>query len=666
MIFALIGNQNCGKTTLFNRLTGARRHVGNFPGVTVDAKQGSMKAHPDCSVVDLPGIYSLRPYSGEEILTRNFLLQEKPDGVINIADATNIERNLYLTLQLLEMGLPTVLALNMMDEVTGNGGQIDTAGLSRLLGIPVVAISAAKDQNVDRLAQTMIATAQAGKAPSLPDYFPEPLRRCRHEIAGILRAGTNGQGLPVDFCTSKIIEQDQEMVARLSLPAQAAQDIEHAVVRMEERYGLDRNAALADSRYAFIERVCAKTVQKGGQSREKTRSIRIDRVLMNRVLALPLFFIIIMAVFWLTFSVLGPWGQDWMQWGIDWLTALADQGLSAARVHPVLHSLCIDGVFSGVGSVLSFLPIIIILFFFLSILEDSGYMTRIAFIMDRPMRKIGLSGKSIVPMLIGFGCSVPAIMSTRTLPNDRDRKMTILLIPFMSCSAKIPIYAMFAAAFFSGGKALIMFEVYLIGILMGILAACVLKRTLYKGGAAEFVMELPNYRMPTPKSVLILMWEKAKDFMMKAFTVIFIASIVIWFLQRFDFSMRLVADTQESMLAGVGRRLAPLFRPLGFDRWELATALVTGLSAKEAVISTLSVLTDGAALTSLFADKLSAFSFMLFTLLYTPCVAAFAAIRREFKSFGKALAVAAGQCLIAYGAALVFYHAAGLVLHFLV
>ncbi|MCI8590100.1 MAG: ferrous iron transport protein B [Clostridiales bacterium] len=665
MVIALIGNQNCGKTTLFNRLTGARQHVGNFPGVTVDAKTGQMKAFPECCVVDLPGIYSLRPYSGEELLTRHFLLQEKPDGIINIADATNIERNLYLTLQVLEMGIPTVLALNMMDEVTGNGGKIDVKGMADMLGVPVVPISAAKNEGIALLAQTMVETAGQKQAPHAISYDAEPIKRCKREIMSFIQPVLKEQATPLSFCVTKLIEQDQEIVDSLHLSAKELEQVESTVARMERQCGLDRNAALAENRYAFIERVCAKNVQKAKQSKEKQRSIRIDRILMNRVLALPLFFLIILTVFWLTFSVIGPIGQAAMEKGIAFLSAAIDQALTAAHVHPILQSLCMEGIFSGVGSVLSFLPIILILFFFLSLLEDSGYMTRIAFVMDKPMRKIGLSGKSIVPLLIGFGCTVPAVMSTRTLPSERDRKMTILLIPYMSCSAKIPIYAMFSAAFFAGGKAFILFEIYLIGILISLVAATVLRRTLYKGEAAEFVMELPNYRIPSMKSVLILMWEKAKDFIMKAFTVIFMASIVIWFLQSFDVHMQLVAQTGDSMLAGVGKFLSPLFRPLGFDRWELATALVTGLTAKETVISTLSVLTGDASLTILFADKIAAFSFLLFTLLYTPCAASFAAIRREFRSFSKAILIALSQCLVAYTVAFVFYHFASLVMMFL-
>ncbi|MCI8331579.1 MAG: ferrous iron transport protein B [Clostridiales bacterium] len=665
MVIALIGNQNCGKTTLFNRLTGARQHVGNFPGVTVDAKTGPMKAFPECSVVDLPGIYSLRPYSGEELLTRHFLLQEKPDGIINIADAANIERNLYLTLQVLEMGIPTVLALNMMDEVTGNGGKIDIKGMSDLLGVPVVPISAAKNEGIDLLAKTVFETARQKQAPRTIQYDAKPIDQCKREIMSLVRSSLKDETLPLSFCVTKLIEQDEEIVDSLKLSAQELTQMEETVARMERQYGLDRHAALAENRYAFIERVCAKTVKKAKQSKEKQRSIWLDRILMNRVLALPLFFLIILTVFWLTFSVIGPLGQEGMEKGIAFVSESIDRALTAAHVHPVLQSLCMDGIFSGVGSVLSFLPIILVLFFFLSLLEDSGYMTRIAFVMDKPMRKIGLSGKSIVPLLIGFGCTVPAVMSTRTLPSERDRKMTILLIPYMSCSAKIPIYAMFSAAFFAGGKGLILFEIYLIGVLISLVAAAVLRRTLYKGEAAEFVMELPNYRIPSMKSVLILMWEKAKDFIMKAFTVIFIASIVIWFLQSFDVRMQLVSQTSDSMLAGIGKFLSPLFRPLGFDRWELATALVTGLSAKETVISTLSVLTGGASLTGLFANKLSAFSFLLFTLLYTPCVAAFAAIRREFQSFLKAFMIALSQCLVAYAVAFSFYHIASFIMLFL-
>ena len=662
MIFALIGNQNCGKTTLFNQLTGANQHVGNFPGVTVDSKAGKIRTSSDCSVVDLPGIYSLRPYSNEEIVSRDFILQEKPDAIINIADATNLERNLYLTLQVLEMGIPTVLALNMMDEVRANGGKIDVGALSDELGIPVIPVSAAKNEGVAELVEITVRCAENKVRPKRTDFSSGAVHRCLCAVGNLISDHAESADIPRRFAASKAIEADEDIIGRLSLNEHERRQIERLVAGMEHECGMDRHAAIADMRYSFIEAVCSRTVIKPRESREHARSVKIDRILTGKYVAIPLFICIMLAIFWLTFAVIGQRGQTLMETGVNALCAAADHALTDAGVNSVLHSLIIDGIFAGVGSVLSFLPIIVVLFFFLSILEDSGYMARVAFIMDRPLRKLGLSGKSFVPMLIGFGCSVPAIMATRTLSSERDRKMTILLVPYMSCSAKIPIYAMFASAFFARGKALIMVEIYLVGILVGIAASLVMKHTVFRGASVPFVMELPNYRMPSLKSVLMLMWEKARDFLQRAFTVIFVAAIIIWALQNFDLRLHLVADAQQSLLAVIGKRISPVFRPLGFEGWELSTALIAGFTAKEAVISTLSVLTGGAPLTALFSGKLAAFSFLIFTLLYTPCVAAFAAIRRELRSMPKAIGVAVLQCVIAYFVAALFYQVGRLVL----
>lgn len=661
MRFALIGNQNCGKTTLFNKLTGASAHVGNFPGVTVDSKEGEIRAHSDCTVVDLPGIYSLRPYSSEEIVTRDFLLKGKPDGIINIVDATNIERNLYLTLQILEMGIPTVLALNMMDEVRGNGGSIDVDGLSRALGVPAVPISAAKNEGVEELTDVAIDIAKKRIKPAKYDFCTGAVHRCVHSLCHMIEDHAREADIPVRFAASKLIEGDSDVTARLRLGENELETVEHIVSEMENDSALDRNEAMADMRYTFIENVCRGTVNHPRESKEHERSMRIDRVLTGKYTAIPIFIAIMAAVFFLTFQVIGLAGQRLMETGVDALTRAADGALDAYGINPVVHSLIIDGVFTGVGSVLSFLPIIVVLFFFLSLLEDSGYMARVAFVMDRPLRRIGLSGKSFVPMLIGFGCSVPAIMATRTISGERDRRMTVMLVPYMSCSAKIPIYTLFTAAFFAHGRLLVVAELYIIGMAVGILAALIMKKTAFRGNPVPFVMELPNYRIPSAKSVLLLMWEKAKDFLQKAFTVIFVASVIIWFLTAFDTRLNYVSDPQTSMLAGIGRALAPLFRPLGFARWEVATALITGLTAKEAVISTLSVLTGGAEMTALFAGRAEAFSFLIFTLLYTPCVAAFAAVRRELGSAVKAVGVAVMQCAVAWACAGVFYTVAGFI-----
>ena len=667
MIFALAGNQNCGKTTLFNQLTGSNQHVGNFPGVTVDQKSGAVRGQKDCSVVDLPGIYSIRPYTPEEIVTRDFILNQKPDGIINIVDATNIERNLYLTLQLMEMRIPMVLALNMMDEVTSGGGTIDVKGMSKALGIPVVPISVVKNQGVDELIRIAVATAKSRTYPAVYDFCtPGPVHRCIHAVVHQIEDHAEASGIPVRFAATKLIEGDEDIRARLELDQNELELIEHSVQEMETDCGMDRNAALADMRYNFIESVCRTTVVKCHQSRERMRSEAIDRVVTNRYLALPIFFGIMVAIFFLTFNVIGDFLSNLLAAGIDVLTAAVDSALTAYGLNPVVHSLVIDGIFAGVGSVLSFLPIIVVLFFFLSILEDTGYMARVAFVMDQLLRKIGLSGRSIVPMLIGFGCSVPAIMSTRTLASERDRRMTILLTPFMSCSAKIPIYTVFARAFFPHHAALVMICLYLTGILVGIVAAKVLGATAFRGNPVPFVMELPNYRFPSAKSVGQLCWDKAKDFLTRAFTIIFVATIIVWFLQTFDTRLNLVSDSADSLLASVGAVLAPLFAPLGFGDWRVSTALITGFIAKESVISTLGILTgagadvSAAALASLFTPVTAA-SFLAFTLLYTPCVAAISAVKRELRSGWKAIGVSVSQCLIAWVVAFLVYHAAMLV-----
>ena len=667
MIFALAGNQNCGKTTLFNQLTGSNQHVGNFPGVTVDQKSGEIRGQKDCTVVDLPGIYSIRPYTPEEIVTRDFIIDQKPDGIINIVDATNIERNLYLTLQLMEMRIPMVLALNMMDEVTSGGGTIDIKGMSRALGIPVIPISAVKNEGVDELIRTAVETAKNRVYPQVYDFCaPGPVHRCIHAVVHQIEDHAEKTGLPVRFAATKLIEGDEDIRARLELDQNELELIEHSVQEMEAEHGMDRNAALADMRYDFIEKVCADTVVKCRESRERARSEAIDRIVTNKYLALPIFFGVMLLIFYLTFNVIGAFLSDLLAAGIDALTAAVDAGLTAYGLNSVVHSLVIDGVFAGVGSVLSFLPIIVVLFFFLSILEDTGYMARVAFVMDQLLRKMGLSGRSIVPMLIGFGCSVPAIMSTRTLASERDRRMTILLTPFMSCSAKIPIYAVFTAAFFPKYAALVMIGLYLGGILVGIIAAKVLGATAFRGNPVPFVMELPNYRFPSAKSVGQLCWDKAKDFLTRAFTIIFVATIVVWFLQTFDTRLNLVSDSADSLLATVGAVLAPLFKPLGFGDWRVSTALITGFIAKESVISTLGILTGAgsevtvAALGTLFST-VSALSFLVFTLLYTPCVAAISAVKRELDSGWKAAGVALSQCVVAWVVAFLVYHAALLV-----
>jgi ferrous iron transport protein B len=618
--------------------------------------------------VDLPGIYSIRPYTNEEIVTRDFILNEKPDGIINIVDATNIERNLYLTLQLLEMHIPMVLALNMMDEVRGNGGSIDYRQMSEELGIPVIPISAAKDEGIEDLIK---ATVEVGKKKILPkvmDFCEQgPVHRCIHAVSHQVEDHAANIGMSPRFAATKIVENDENIINKLELSQNELEMMEHSIEEMEKDCGLDRNAALADMRYTFIEKVCNKTVKKCHESKEHIRSMKIDRVLTDKYLAIPMFLLIMFAIFWLTFNVIGSFLSDLLTMGIDAFTAMCDRALTAYGMNPVVHSLLIDGVFAGVGSVLSFLPIIVVLFFFLSILEDSGYMARVAFVMDKPLRKIGLSGRSFVPMLIGFGCTVPAVMATRTLSSERDRNMTIMLTPFMSCSAKIPIYTVFAAAFFPGKEALVMILLYAAGIIVGIISALVLNHTAFRGNPIPFVMELPNYRFPSAKSVFQLMWDKAKDFIQRAFTVIFVATIIIWFLQTFDTRLNVVADSSNSLLALVGRWIAPVFAPLGFSDWRVSTALITGFTAKEAVVSTLSVLTGTATsnLSAVLSDMfsgVSVVSFLVFTLLYTPCVAAIAAVKREMGSGLKAALVVVLQCLVAWVVALLVYQVGGLLL----
>lgn len=653
MIFALAGNQNCGKTTLFNQLTGSNQHVGNFPGVTMDKKTGIIRTHKNNSVVDLPGIYSIRPYSTEEKVTRDFLINEKPEGIINIIDASNIERNLYLTLQLLELNIPMVLALNMMDEVRGNGGTIDVKVLSKELGIPVVPISAIKNEGIDELTEQIIQVSKNRIYPKVTDFCSGAVHRCIHSLVHMIEDHAQKAGIPKRFAATKLIEEDPYIIELLELNQNEIELVRHDIDEMESECGMDKNAVLADMRYTFIEKICAKTVVKCKESKEHIRSLKIDAALTNKYISLPLFVIIMMMIFWLTFEVIGKFLSNLLTMGIESVTAAVDSALIGYGINPVVHGLVIDGVFAGVGSVLGFLPVIVTLFFFLSLLEDSGYMARVAFIMDKLLRKIGLSGRSFVPMLIGFGCSVPAIIATRSLASERDRKMTILLTPFMSCSAKIPIYAVFTAAFFKERQALIMIMLYVIGMAVGVVCAVILNKLRFKGKPVPFVMELPNYRMPSLKSVVLLMWDKAKDFIQRAFTVIFLATVIIWFLQTFNAKLNVVTDSADSLLAVIGKFISPVFIPLGFNDWKISTALITGLSAKEAVVSTLSVLlgTDidniTNALSKLFTVQ-SAFSFLTFTLLYTPCFAAIAAMKRELGSRTQVIIIIVTQCLIAW------------------
>ena len=659
LIFALAGNQNCGKTTLFNQLTGSNQHVGNFPGVTVDRKSGAIREYPDTEVTDLPGIYSMSPYSSEEIVTRQFIIGEKPTGIINIVDATNIERNLYLTMQLMELDTPMVLALNMMDEVRANGGTIMVNQLEETLGIPVVPISAAKNEGIDELIEHAVHVARYRELPGRIDFCTagsdpaDPrgaVHRCIHSVGHLIEDHAAAAGLPLRFAATKLVEGDTLIEKALQLNPNETDILGHAIAEMETVTGLDREAALADMRFTFIEKLCSATVVKPGESLEHKRSVAIDKILTGKYTALPCFAGIMALVFWLTFGVVGSTLSDWMTLGIDWFTGVVDRALTAYQINPVVHSLVIDGIFAGVGSVLSFLPTIVILFFFLSILEDTGYMARVAFVMDKLLRRIGLSGRSFVPMLVGFGCSVPAIMATRTLSSERDRRMTILLTPFMSCSAKLPIYALFTAAFFPRvWRAPVMIFLYLFGILCGILYSLILKQTCFRGEPVPFVMELPNYRLPSPKSVGQLIWEKARDFIQRAFTIIFVATVVIWFLQTFDTRLNVAATPDSSLLALVGSLITPIFKPLGFGDWRISTALITGFTAKESVVSTLTVLLGGdtGALNMLFTP-FTALVFLIFTLLYTPCVAAIAAVKRELGGGRAALGVVLMQCGIAW------------------
>ena len=656
LTFALVGNQNSGKTTLFNQLTGAKQHVGNFPGVTVDRKDGVILGQANTLITDLPGIYSMAPYSSEELVSRNFVLDEKPKGIINIVDVTNIERNLYLTMQLLEMDIPVVVALNMMDEMTGNGGAVDVNAMEAMLGVPVVPISAAKNQGVHELVDHAVHIAKYQERPQRQDFCDESdhggaVHRCLHAVIHLIEDHAKAAGIPVRFAACKAIEGDQLIIEALRLDENEKETLEHITLQMEKERGLDRSAAIAEMRFSFIMKVCDACVTKPKESREQTRSRRIDTVLTGKYTAIPLFLAVMGLVFYLTFNVIGAWLQDLLAMGIEALTELADGALTAAGVNEVLHGLVIDGIFEGVGSVLSFLPIIVTMFFFLSLLEDSGYIARVAFVMDKLLRKLGLSGRSIVPLLIGFGCTVPAVMATRTLPSERDRKMTILLIPFMSCTAKLPIYAFFVDAFFPRHKALIMIGLYVLGILVGILVAFLYKKTLFKGEAVPFVMELPNYRLPSARNTLQLLWEKSKDFLQRAFSVILIATIVVWFLQSFDFRFNLVEDSQTSILAAISGLIAPLLAPLGLGDWRVATSLISGFMAKESVVSVLEVLFGAQGGVAAVMSSLSAASLLVFSLLYSPCVAAIASVRREL---GRrwALYMVLWQCAVAWVAAL--------------
>ena len=654
LTYALVGNQNCGKTTLFNQLTGSNQHVGNFPGVTVDRKDGIIKGHADTDITDLPGIYSMSPYSSEEIVSRNFVLEERPRALINIVDATNIERNLYLTMQLLEMDIPMVVALNMMDEVTGNQGAVDVNGMEALLGVPVIPISAARNEGVDELVRHALHIAKYQEKPLRQDFCDKndhdgAVHRCIHAVIHLIEDHAEHAGIPVRFAATKAIEGDPLILEKLALDLNETEMLEHIVQQMEAERGLDRSAAIADMRFDFIERLCEQTVVKPKESRERIRSERIDRVLTGKYTAIPCFVGIMVLVFYLTFNVIGAWLQKILQMGIDAVSDMADTGLTALQVNEAIHSLIIDGIFTGVGSVLSFLPIIVTLFFFLSLMEDSGYIARVAFVMDKLLRKIGLSGRSIVPMLIGFGCTVPAVMATRTLTSERDRKMTILLTPFMSCTAKLPIYSFFVSVFFPGHGALIMAGLYLFGIVMGILVAFLYRSTLFQGEPVPFVMELPNYRLPGAKNVAQLLWEKAKDFLQKAFSVILIATIVVWFLQSFNLRLNMVEDSADSILAAVSSLLVPLFAPLGLGDWRICTALLSGFMAKESVVSTLGILFGGSI--GSVMSPVSAASLLVFSLLYTPCVAAVASIKRELGSKW-AVGVVLWQCAVAWIAAL--------------
>ena len=657
LTYALVGNQNSGKTTLFNQLTGANQHVGNFPGVTVDRIDAAIRGKANTSVTDLPGIYSLSPYSSEELVSRNFVLNDKPKAIIDIVDATNIDRNLYLTMQVLELGIPTVVALNMMDEVSGNGGSIDINRMEKMLGVPVVAISAAKNEGVDELVDHAIHIAQYQEVPERQDFCdPEDhggaLHRCIHGVTHLIEDHAERAGIPAKFAATKAIEGDQLIIGQLGLDQNETETLEHIVSQMEKERGLDRAAAIAEMRFAFIEKVVRACVKKPKESRERKRSEKIDRILTGKYTALPMFILIMAAVFYLTFNVIGAWLQGLLETGIEWLTGVVDAALTSANVNEAIHSLIIDGIFAGVGSVLSFLPIIVTLFFFLSIMEDSGYIARVAFFMDKLLRRIGLSGRSIVPLLIGFGCTVPAVMATRTLPSERDRRMTILLTPFMSCTAKLPIYAFFVDAFFPEHSGLIMTGLYLLSIVVGILVALLFRKTLFRGDAVPFVMELPNYRMPSPKSVARLLWQKAKAFLQKAFSVILIATVAVWFLQGFDFQLNMVEDSAESIMAAISGVLVPIFRPIGLGDWRMVTSLISGFMAKESVVSTMEVLFAGDVRSVMTAAQ--AASMLVFSLIYTPCVAAIASIRREL-GHKWAVGVVFWQCFVAWIVALITY-----------
>jgi len=660
--FALAGNQNCGKTTLFNQLTGLNQHVGNYPGVTVEQKSGRIVGHDNVSIVDLPGIYSLSPYSGEEIVTRDFLLQQKPDAIINIIDATNIERNLYLTLQLIELQIPLVLALNMMDEVQANKGSIDIQELQNELGIPVIPISATNNQGITELVEKAITTAEKRIKPKRTDFCSGAVHRAIHAISHLIEDHTLKLNIPTRFAATRLVEGDEPILEKLKLTENEIDMIEHAVKEMETELKTDREAALADMRYQFIEELCEKSVVKVKESREYRRSVKIDSVLTHKIFAIPAFLLIMFSIFFFTFGIIGNRLGHLLEIGIEYLSGIADRALTALEINSVIHSLIIDGIFSGVGAVLSFIPIIITLFFFLSILEDSGYMSRVAFVMDKPLRKFGLSGRSFFPILMGFGCTVPAVMATRTLTSEREKKITMLLTPFISCSAKLPIYVLFTAAFFPKYKALVMIVLYVTGIIIGMISGLIINKTVIKGAPVPFVMELPNYRFPSFKTVLLLMWEKTKDYVQKAFTVIFIATIAIWFLQSFDIRLNPVADSTDSMLAGIGQIISVIFVPLGFSDWRVSTSLITGFMAKEAVISTLAVLTGASAtelastLQTLFTP-IAAFSFLIFTLLYTPCVAAIAAVKRELGSLKGTVFIIIYQTGIAWIAAFLVFQA---------
>lgn len=655
LTFALVGNQNSGKTTLFNQLTGSNQHVGNFPGVTVDRKDGVIKGHPKTLITDLPGIYSMSPYSGEELVSRDFVLREKPKAIINIVDVTSIDRSMYLTEQLLEMGLPMVVALNMMDEMTGNGGSVDINKMEQMLGVPVVPISAARNQGVDELVSHALHVAKYQEGPMRQDFCDSTenggaVHRCLHAVCHLIEDHAEREGIPLRFAAAKLVEGDRLILDSLKLDKNEKETLEHLILQMERERGLDRSAAMADMRYSFIYKVCDRCIIRPHESREHIRSSRYDNVLTGKYTAIPVFIAVMAAVFFLTFALIGPFLQDLLERGIDALGAAAEGSMAAGNVNQAISSLVMDGIFEGVGSVLSFLPIIVTMFFFLSLLEDSGYIARVAFVMDKPLRKIGLSGRSIVPMLIGFGCTVPAVMATRTLPSSRDRRMTILLTPFMSCTAKLPIYGFFVAAFFPGSGWWIVTALYLLGVVTGILSAIVMKKTVFKGEAVPLVMELPNYRLPSAKNVGHLIWDKSKDFLQRAFSVILIATIIVWFLQSFDFGLNMVEDAQNSMLASIAGILAPVFKPVGLGDWRIVTALISGFMAKESVVATMNVLFAGGVAAAL--STLAAASMLVFSLLYTPCVAAVAAIRRELGS-GWALYVVLCQCAIAWVAALI-------------